>query len=80
MAKRNEGTGTHRAKEGGWGAALAEVEHLETLVEVDKRYRLFILGLHGVLEVWFQRGNWQFTYLWEEPASHWHHEDQAAST
>lgn len=35
--------------------------HLETLIEVDIRHEFSILGPDGVLELWFQVGNWQFT-------------------
>lgn len=35
--------------------------HLETLIEVDIRLKFSILGLDGVLELWFQIGNGQFT-------------------
>lgn len=34
--------------------------HLETLIEVHIRHRFSIIGLDGVLELWFQIGSWQF--------------------
>lgn len=51
---------------------LAGVGHSETLVEEDVRYKFSVLGLDGVLELWFQIGNWQFAEKREggyEPAT-----------
>lgn len=51
---------------------LAGAGDLETLIEVDVRYNFSVLGLDGVLELWFQIGNWQFAEKREggyEPAT-----------
>lgn len=67
MAKRNEGAGSlGGAGEYWYRLVLAEAGHLETLIEVDRRYKFSILGLDGVLELLFQVGNWQFTEEREE--------------
>lgn len=63
MAKRNEGTGGDG--EYRYRLVLAGVGNLETLIEADVRHKFSILGLDSVLELRFQKGNWQFTGLLE---------------
>lgn len=64
--------GKEKPGEYGYRLVLAGVGHLETLIEVDVRYKFSVLGLDGVLELWFQIGDWQFTEKREgsyEPAT-----------